>query len=327
MTGASGFLGAAVCRTLVESGLEVRGLTRNRGAALEPGVARFLTDDLTDDRSLLAATDGMDAVIHLAARVHAGPASGPSDLAMHWQANVEGTRAVLNAAQRAGVRRVLFASSIKVMGAYRGRPWTEADPPAPNDPYARSKLAAEALLADAANLHGIEVASVRLPLIYGPGVKANMLQLFAAVERGVPLPLKGVQNRRSVMYALNAAEAFASLLTVPHLRSEVFFASDGDAVSSEGLVRMIGRGVNRRPRLFSVPAALLRAAARLGDAVSSLGSIPFNTAVYERLVGSLECSSEKLVAVTGRRPRWSTWEGIEATAAWYLKQGRHQIAP
>ncbi|MBA3466424.1 MAG: NAD-dependent epimerase/dehydratase family protein, partial [Gemmatimonadaceae bacterium] len=267
VTGANGFLGAEVCRTLLEDGMSVRGLTRTKDAPLEPGVIRFLAADLTDDRALRPAMEGADAVIHLAGRAHVVDTDGVESEIAFQHANVDGTQAVLDAAIRAGVRRFLFTSSIKVMGTYAGRPWTEEDVPAPADAYGRSKLAAERLLSQAAAAGNIELGIVRLPLVYGPGVKANMLQLFRLVEAGVPLPFKDTANRKSIVYSKNVAAALSALLAAARLGNETFFVTDAEAVSTPSLIRMIGHSLGKRPRLFSAPTRSLDFVARLGDSL------------------------------------------------------------
>ncbi|HXG72785.1 MAG TPA: NAD-dependent epimerase/dehydratase family protein [Gemmatimonadaceae bacterium] len=317
VTGANGFLGSAVCRTLLDSGFAVRGLTRTAQALLQAGVVRYLAADLTDSRALAPALEGVGAVIHLAGRAHIVDTDAAESEAAFQHANVDGTEAVLEAALRAGVGRFLFTSSIKVMGAYAGRPWSEEDIPRPTDAYGRSKLAAEELLRRAAQSGKIEVGIIRLPLVYGPGVKANMLQLFKLVEAGVPLPFRDIANRRSVVFSGNVADALLALLVTPTLKDGIFFVTDALPVSTPALVQMIGRSLNKPVRLFSVPAGWLRRIGRVGDSVSGLLPLPVNSPTLDRLTASLECSPAKIETELGFRPRWSTQDGIGGTAQWY----------
>jgi len=317
VTGANGFLGSAVCRTFLGSGVAVRGLTRTRDARLEPGVARFVAADMTDSRALAPAVEGADAVIHLAGRAHISDTSGVENDQAFQRANVDATEALLAAAVRGGVRRLLFTSSIKVMGTYPGRPWIEEDIPAPVDSYGRSKLAAEKMLREAAKAEKIEVGIIRLPLVYGPGVKANMLQLFKLVDARIPLPFRDTANRRSLVNLANVVDSLSTLLAAPRLRAGTFFVSDAEAVSTPALIQMIGRALGKPARLFGVAPEWLSRIARLGDSVRGVFPLPFNAAALERLTGSLECSSAKIETEFGFRPRWSTQHGIDETARWY----------
>jgi len=326
VTGANGFLGAAVCQALLEKGISVRGLTRTRDAALEPRVSRFLATDLTDARALDAALAGTEAVIHLAGRAHVVDSDASESERAFQRANVDGTRAVMEAAVRQGVRRLLFTSSIKVMGEYAGRPWTEEDIPRPADAYGRSKLAAEELLRKAAAAGEIEVGIVRPPLVYGPGVKANMLQLFRLVDAAIPLPFKDTVNTRSIVYSRNVADGLLALLTTPKLKNDVFFLTDGDGISTPALIELIAQSLGKPLNLFSFPDGLLRRMARLGDSVGRLVPMPLNSSALDRLTGSLECSSAKIRSALGFVPRWSTGEGIAATARWYRGKGRQGFA-
>jgi UDP-glucose 4-epimerase len=266
--------------------------------------------------------EGVDAVIHLAARAHVTKEKEGEAEPWFQKTNVEGTRTVFDAAVTAGVRRFLFSSSIKVMGDSLGRPWTEEDTPAPTDAYGRSKLAAESLLARTGASANMEIGILRLPLIYGPRVRANMLQLLKLIDRGVPLPFRGVQNRRTLLFSQNAADAALTVLRTPLLAREIFFVGDREALSTEALIREIGRALNRPARLFHLPESILTALAKAGDVAGPLLAFPLTTKTLERLTGSQECATAKLESVTGYRPRWSTEEGLAITAEWFVRAGR-----
>jgi nucleoside-diphosphate-sugar epimerase len=321
VTGASGFVGTEVCATLVRAGLTVHGLTR-RAVPLARGVIPHFAKDLADAAAIGSAADGVDAVIHLAARAHVTRERESEAETWFQQTNVEGTRTVFNAALAGGVRRFLFTSSIKVMGDYPGRPWTEEDAPSPTDAYGRSKLEAERLLVRAGPSANIEIGILRLPLVYGPRVRANMLQLFKLVDRGVPLPFGGTKNRRSILFSRNAADAMLSLLRVPSLTRDIFFVGDREALSTEALIQAIGKALRRPGRLFHLPSGILTALGKVGDMADTLVAVPLTTKTLERLVGSQECATNKLASVTGYQPRWSTEEGLAITAEWFDRSRR-----
>lgn len=317
VTGAGGFVGAPVCALLARSGWRVRGLTR--GSPLPAGVEPALASGLDDAAGIARAVEGVDAVVHLAARVHVMRDSAADPLAEFRRVNVDGARAVLEAAAAAGARSFVLASSVKAVGEHSTTPWTEDTPPAPPDPYGVSKLEAERMALDAGPRLGMRVAVLRFPLVYGPGVKANMLRLFDLVARGRPIPLGGVQNRRSLLYVGNAAAAVQAVLE--RGAEGTFFVSDGAAVSTPELVRAIGRALGREPRLLPLPQTLLRAAARVGDVVARAVPFPLTSAAVARLLGSLEVDASRLTAATGFVPPYSLDEGLAETARWYLDRG------
>jgi nucleoside-diphosphate-sugar epimerase len=316
VTGATGFVGAPVCRALREAGWTVRGLVRPGSAAPPEGVEPAPAADLLDALAVERAVQGVDAVVHLAARVHVMRDAAADPLAEFRRVNVEGTRALAEAAGRAGATRFVFASSVKAMGESAPRPWTEADPPAPVDPYGVSKLEAERALFAAAAAHGMRAAALRLPLVYGPGVRANFLRLMQLADRGVPLPLGGVRNVRSLAYVENVAAAVLSVLGSDDA-SGAFFVSDQDDVSTPELIRRIARALGRPARLLPVPPALFRAAGRVGDVAARIVPFPLTTAAVDRLLGSLAVDSSRLTRLAGYRPPFTLAEGIGRTAAWY----------
>ena len=218
---------------------------------------------------------------------HARARRGP--LAEFRRANVESTGLLAEEAAAAGVGQLVLASTVKAVGEGNSSAWTENTPPAPSDPYGTSKLEAERLVRDVSQRHGMRAAILRFPLVYGPGVKGNMLRLFALVDRSVPLPFGSVANRRSLLYVGNLVAAVTSVLVNPLEGAETFFVSDGRDLSLPTLIRMIGEALGKRARLFPVPPSLLR------------WTLP--AAEAERLIGSLTVDGSRLSRLTGyRRP-------------------------
>jgi nucleoside-diphosphate-sugar epimerase len=225
-------------------------------------------------------------------------------LAEFRRANVQTTSMLAEAAAAAGVGQLILASTVKVVGEGNVTTWTEDTVPGPVDPYGRSKLEAERVVHEMAKRHGTRVASLRFPLVYGPGVKGNMFRLFALVDRGVPLPFGAVDNRRSLLYVGNLVAAVRAVLEQRPGGSETFFVTDGRDLSLPSLVRLIGTALGKRARLLPVPPALLR------------WLLP--GAAAERLIGSLTVDGTKLSRTTGYRPSHSVEEGLRVTAQWYL---------
>lgn len=322
VTGATGFIGAALCRELAGQGWRVRALGRREPGPLPNGIA-FHRADLLDAPSLRAALAGATTVIHLAARVHVMREQAADPLAEFRRVNVTGTELLLEEAVRAGVTRLVFASSVKAVGESSELPFTESTPPRPGDPYGQSKLEAEELVRRAAKAHALDATVLRLPLVYGPGMKGNMLRLFRAVDRGLPLPLGLVRNRRSLVFLGNMTGAVLAVLRTPARGPRTFFVSDGDDVSTPDLLRSIGRALGRAPRLVPVPPVAFRAAGRLGDVVSTVRPVPLTTAAVDRLLSTLVVDSSALGRATGFVPRYTLDAGLGITAEWYrLEKGR-----
>lgn len=321
VTGATGFLGRQLCEALRARGIPVRGLVRDPSARLGHGVEPVHAPDLLDRGAVRRAVAGADAVVHLAARVHVMRDAAADPLAEFRRVNVEGTRTLLEEAVAAGVRSFVFVSSVKAVGEAGTVPWDETTPPRPVDPYGISKLEAETLVRATAERAGLHAPILRLPLVYGPGVKGNMLQLFRLVDRGVPLPFGAVPNRRSLVYSGNVAAAVLAVLDAPAAASETFFVSDGRDLTTPELIREVGRALGVAPRLLRVPPGLLRAAARAGDVVSRVAPFPLTSAALQRLTGSLSLDTSRIGRVTGYRPPYSVEEGLRATADWYRARG------
>lgn len=292
VTGAAGFIGSAVVPELLRSGWGVVAAVR-RGSDLErvPSGARSVAlGDLSPDTDWSAALDGVQAVVHLAARVHR-PDDGPAQAGEYRRVNTEATAALAAAAARAGVKRFVFLSSVKALE--------------PGDAYGASKLEAERALAATS---GLSALALRSPLVYGPGVKANFLRLLSAVHRGLPLPFGLVENRRSLLYAGNLADAVSRALDRPGVDGS-YFIRDGEDLSTAELVRRLGRALGRPARQLPVPPALLRAGASLfGRAADA-----------ERLLGDLAVDDAPLRAALPWSPPFTVDQGLAATAEWYIR--------
>ena len=251
------------------------------------------------------ALNGVDRVVHLAARVHVMQDSASDPLAEFRRANVAGTLALARAAADAGVRRLVFVSSIKVNGegTREGVPFTADDPPAPVDPYGVSKREAEHGLFEIGRDTGMEVVVVRPPLVYGPGVGANFLRLLRWVERGVPLPLASVQNRRSLVYVGNLADLIVRCVDRPAAAGRTFVASDGEDLSTADLLVRLGQALRRPARLLPVPVSWLQIGARLVG----------RPEVAQRLVDNLQVDIGKTRELLDWSPRVSVDEGLHRT--------------
>jgi nucleoside-diphosphate-sugar epimerase len=250
----------------------------------------------------------VDCVVHLAARVHVMNDTAADPLAEFRRTNTAGTEHLARCAAAAGVKRLVFVSTIKVNGEEtRDRPFIESDPACPGDPYGISKWEAEQVLARVAADTGLEYVILRPPLVYGPGVKGNFLKLLSAIERGVPLPLAAIANRRSLLYLGNLVDALILAATHSLAAGKTFLVSDGQDVSSPELILRLAKEMDAPGRLLHCPRSLLRLGGRLlgrADAVS-------------RLVESLQVDSSAIRSELGWEPPFSLEDGLKATAEWY----------
>lgn len=302
VTGANGFVGRAVMRRLSADGAwRIRGAVRG-DATLPAEVERIAVGTIGRDTDWAAAVAGTNAVVHLAARVHVMRDNAADPREAFREVNLRGTLGLARAAAAAGVSRFVFVSSIKVNGE-AGR-FTEADVPAPVDPYGMSKLEAETGLRQLAAETGMEVVVVRPPIVYGPGVKANFDALLRAVRRGVPLPLRSIDNRRSMVAVDNLGDFLTVCLKHPAAANETFLVSDGDDLSTPELIRRMARAMNVSPRLIPVPEAMLRI----------VGVATGKTAVIERLLGSLQLDIAKARRVVAWNPPLTVEEGLRRAA-------------
>jgi nucleoside-diphosphate-sugar epimerase len=317
VTGAGGFIGRALVAHFAGTGRPVRAIVRQpspEAVLLLPLLA--VTDLATiPDAALDAIVAGAAAVVHLAGRAHVLDETASDPVAAYTSANVTATARLARAAVRASVRRFVFASTVKVNGetSKASRPFRPDDPLDPRDDYARSKLEAERQLAAICAGTPMAPIALRLPLVYGPGVKGNFARLLDEVARARLLPLGGIRNRRSLLYVGNLVEAIDAALDAPSPPSGVHFVADAESVSVPELLNAIGLALGIPVRLKAVPVGLLEIGGRLLR----------RRALVERLVGTLEVDASTFSDATGWRPRHSLADGLAATAGrWRM---RHSI--
>jgi nucleoside-diphosphate-sugar epimerase len=317
VTGASGFVGRALCPVLRAAGYRVAITTREKAAVQGLDVDDVhVTSPLGPRTDWRPALGGVQAVVHLAARVHV--MDDTADAAQrHRQANTEGTLRLAEAAGAAGVGRFVFLSTVKVNGERTAAaPFRESDTPAPADPYAVSKSEAETGLAAIARRTGLEAVILRPPLVYGPGVGGNFLALLKVCQARTPLPLAGAANRRSLIFVGNLADAIVGCLDHPAAVGETYLLSDGEDVSTAELVRHTAQALGRPARLFSMPGGILRLA----------GSAVGKSATVARLLDSLVVDDGKIRRQLGWTPPFTLTQGLSETAAWFQARGEGETS-
>jgi len=308
VTGASGFVGRSLCAALLESGYLVRTALRDATSMSPPGTHPVIVGNVAGDTNWQIALEGADYIIHLAARVHVLGSNAGDDNNLYLETNSRGTDALARAAARAGVRRFIFLSSVKVNGEQtQGRRFTAIDEPAPQDAYGRSKWLGEQAVLAVARSSQMGAVVVRPPLVYGPGVRANFLTLLRWVDRGWPLPFGAIENARSLVSIWNLTDLLVRALQHPEAVGRTWMVSDDLDLSTPDLIRMIGRAMERRVALIPVPAAVLRAAGMLTGRMTAV----------EKLTSSLVVDITQTRGLLDWNPPFSVEESIARTVRSY----------
>lgn len=312
VTGATGFVGNALCERLAGH-RAFRGSVRNKAASTLPFDVEVTEASLSPDQDWGVALSGVTSVIHCAARVHVMSDDAVDPLSEFRRVNVDGTLILARQAAESGVRRFIFVSSIKVNGEHSlpDQPFMADQLPAPGDPYGVSKCEAEEWLRSLSRETGMEVVIIRPVLVYGPGVKANFLEMMRWLKRGIPLPLGGIgDNRRSLVYLGNLVDLIITCLDHPAAANQTFLVSDGRDLSTTDLLRCMATSMNRPARLIHVPAGMIRFGASL------IG----RSDIALRLCGSLQVDISKTQELLGWSPPFSVDEGLRRTAEAFLRQ-------
>ncbi len=315
VTGGTGFIGHALLECLARRpDVRLLAWTRRVDALLPVGVI-----PVSASRGRMFAAGGqadeLDTVIHCAARVHVMADKAEDSLAEFRKANVDLTLALARSAVEAGARRFIFLSSVKVNGeaSTPGRPFTAADQPAPVGPYATSKYEAEVGLRRISEESGLEVVVIRTPLVYGPGVKANFRTMMRILSIGLPLPLGGLENRRSLVALDNLINLIVTCIDHPAAANQTFMISDGEDLSTSALLQRLAVAMGRPARLLPLPERALGWLARL------LG----RQEAHARLCGSLQVDVSDTCERLGWSPRVRVDEALRKTAADFLRRKRN----
>ena len=316
VTGANGFIGSALCRRLQEAGMLVRAAVRDRskvqanGGVSDGGHEWVVLHDQSTESDMQQALHGVQTVVHLAARVHVMADRASDPLYEFRLVNRDWTERLAGAAAEQGVRRFVYLSSIKVNGEETRVPFTESDPPNPQDPYGISKWEAEQALAVVAAKTGLETVVLRPPLAYGPGVQGNFLQLLNVVRKGIPLPLASVNNRRSLIYRENFVDALIHCVRDARAAGRTYLVSDGEDLSTAELIRRLAKSLKKDSPLWPLPLWMLRGAGKLAG----------KTAMIDRLLGSLQIDSSRIRRELDWYPPYSVDRGLEDTVAWFMRR-------
>ena len=313
VTGANGFVGKALCSTLTAAGWQVRKAVRRPGLSTSDSPNTTVEiGEIGTDTDWSEALDGIEIVIHLAARVHVMTETADDPLTEFRRVNTIGTEHLARMAANCGVKRFVFLSTIKVNGESTVAPFTEKDPPHPEDAYAVSKWEAEQHLLQVSQEKGLDVIIIRSPLVYGPEVKGNFLRILRWVDSGIPLPLGKVENSRSLVFLDNLVDLLRHSLEHPAAVNKTFLVADDVAMSVPELIRQIAGAMGKKCRLVPVPLSFLQLGALLLGCSRHLS----------RLSDSLQVDNRFVKKCLDWTPPVSTQEGLLKTVQWYRDSKR-----
>lgn len=307
LTGATGFVGGAILNRLHhENKHPVVVAVRDESRVPIQGVPKVCIKSFDGGTRWEEHLTGSDVVIHSAARVHVMNDVETDPLAAFRKVNVEGTLNLARQAAAAGVQRFIFISSIKVNGegTVPGTAYAADDVPAPMDPYGISKMEAEQGLRELAAETAMEVVIIRPVLVYGPGVKANFLNMMRWLDKGVPLPFGAIHNSRSLVALDNLVDLVLTCIVHPAAANQTFLVSDGEDLSTTTLLSKMAKALNKPARLIPVPSWMLQSGAAL------LGK----KGLSQRLCGSLQVDITKTRNLLGWTPPLSVDEALAITA-------------
>ncbi|MEM6517800.1 MAG: NAD-dependent epimerase/dehydratase family protein [Cyanobacteria bacterium P01_C01_bin.70] len=323
ITGATGFIGSAFCQRLFDDPTvnfhTVYATVRDfsKVDSLPSEIKPLLVSSWQDLCDLFSSLPQIDSVIHLAACVHQ-MTQCPDDV--YKLINTDYTIALAQAAVKNHVRRFIYMSTVKVIGEgdsdpENRLPYDESTLPRPADGYSLSKWNAEQALIDIAATSELEVVTLRPPLVYGPGVKANFLRLVQLAQSGLPLPLSAIQNQRSLIYIENLVDAMMACIIHPQAANKTFLVTDGQDLSTPELVTKIAAAAGHSCRLFPVPPAVVKLASVCGDAMGKvLGRpLPISSETVTKLTSSLTVDSSKICRELGWHPPFTVEEALAKT--------------
>lgn len=306
LTGATGFVGLVLLNKIEDSNLVVLG---RKSPENYDGI--FHQYEIDGDADFSTALDGIDAIVHCAARAHIMNDDALDPLNEFRMVNVEGTLNLAKQAAAAGVKRFINISSIKVCGESTSdyKPFV-VDDMAPSDHYGVSKMEAENALRELALETGMEVVIIRPPLVYGPGVKANFLNLLKLSATKLPLPFGSINNKRSMVYLDNLVDLIITCIDHPNAGNKIFLASDGDDLSLSRLLRLIRKSMNKPAWLLPVPASVFKLA----------GKLMGKSDVVDRLIGDLQVDISDSKKHLNWTPPYTVEQGIKATVDDFMEK-------
>lgn len=323
MTGASGFIGRRLVDALCKTDAHVKVLVRRAHSFYDNHSIVPIVADLSEMASPNhRLCEDVDTVFHLAGYAHASDANDKSAALIHRQVTVGGTRLLFEQASRAGVGRFVFVSSVKAMGEGSQKCLEEAAAASPVTEYGQAKLEAERLILTQGRDCGMHVCVLRLPLVYGQGVKGNLMHMIRAIDRGRFTPVPEVGNKRSMVHVDDVVQALRLAVENPKANGEIYLVTDGRAYSTREIYELMCRALGRAAPRWAVPVGALRAIAGIGDAVGRMRGRPFffNSVALDKLLGSAWYNSDKIERELGFKPTHTLETALPAMVEEYRKR-------
>jgi nucleoside-diphosphate-sugar epimerase len=264
----------------------------------------FFKGELDNKTDFSQTLEGIDVVIHCAARAHV---MNDTETELYEQINTLATLSLAKQAAALGAKRFIFISTIKVNGesTLEGGPFRFSDKQNPSDPYGISKANAEIGLQEIAAKTGMAVVIIRPPLVYGPGVKANFAAMLKLAKKNLPLPLGAIHNKRSLVAVENLVDLVLTCIDHPAAANQTFLVSDDCDVSTTELLRLMTLAAGKKPILLPIPVSWLKAVASLAGKQS----------VIDRLCGNLQVDISHTKQTLGWKPPITLEEGITQCVA------------
>lgn len=304
ITGANGFVGKHLLNALLQlDDVFVKAVSRKKIELTANDKLSIVPPlDLLQKNGWHHVLADCDVLIHTAARVHVMHETDADPLQAFRAVNVEGTLHLARQAAQCGVKRFIFISTIFVNGerTLTETPFTAEDNPKPCSPYGVSKYEAEEALKGLGWKTGMEIVIIRPPLIYGSGVKGNVQRLINIIQKGIPLPLGAVKNKRSFVAIDNLLSLIITCIDHPNAANELFLVSDGHDLSTTELLQLMANALHKHIHLFTIPEKILYLGA------TALGK----KAEFQRLFGSLQVDIKKTCNLLEWRPIVSVEQGF-----------------
>ncbi|KDN28660.1 UDP-glucose 4-epimerase [Vibrio fortis] len=309
LTGASGFIGSKLLEQLPAKSTLSLGRKKPKTQASE----QFFHLEIGSDTDYSMALNGVDVVIHLAARVHVMDDKSIDPLNVYREVNTAGTLNLARQAIKSGVKRFIFISSIKTNGENTNgkAPFNFSSPRASEDFYGQSKSEAEIQLLELAKKTELEVVIIRPTLVYGAGVKANFASLINLVCKGFPLPFGLINsNKRSLVSVTNLVDLIITCIDHPKAKNQVFLVSDDHDVSTSEMVKQMSVACGKNNFQLPVPVWCYRL----------VGKLLKKEDVVDRLIGSLQVDISHTKETLGWTPPQSLQDGFKETADYILNK-------
>jgi len=327
ITGATGYIGQHLVSALRQRNAKVCTLVQDLtriGQVWPEGAVEGRYGDLAKTETLNNVCKGIDTVFHLASYAQNEDKNVSEQEEHHWSITVTGTQALLTEATRKGVKRFIFLSTVKVMGEGGATCLDESGLAAPQSSYGRAKLAAEKLVLEAGEKHGMHVCNLRLPMVYGLDNRGNLARMIASIDNGWFPPLPEVNNKRSLVHVSDVIQALLLAAENPVSRNQTYIVTDSQVYSTRRIYMLICQALGKTASRWTIPVAVLRLGARFGDIIGRVirRPMPLNNEVLKKLLGSAWHSSEKIHRELGYHAQHTLETGISEMVESYKRTSR-----